>query len=543
MNERGRPHGRWTPRDVPMGFVFALLAAAGGVAIWQLAALGGDGDGGLHPAHATEATDGEDTTAAPAGGEDEVRARPSALAGSWNVNDRDELHGEIRGYLAGADPYHGERPKALVCPHAGYRFSGAVAGWCHNALERERYDRIFVLGPSHRYPLSGVGVGRWTHYETPLGRVPLDTAAVDRLTGDELFAVVDGVDSEEHSLEIQLPFLQVAAMGSSIVPLVVGRLDRDQVRRAAEALAAEVGPGDLVVVSTDFTHYGPRFGYTPEVGDDEPAGIRALDDGAFDAFSSGDLDAFLDYKDDTGVTVCGYLPMAILQAMLTGERGIHERRYDTSGNLTGDWRNSVSYLAAVVTGDPWSGRGADDTTWRLGREEQRTLLKLARDTISARLAGEALPSLEGYEVTDAMRQPAGGFVTLTIDGHLRGCIGEIPSSRAFVEVVQDHALDAAFGDPRFRPLDASEFDRIAIEISMLTPPAAVGGTEDIVLGRDGIYLIKGMRRAVYLPQVAPEQGWDLEQTLSSLARKAGLSDDAWSEGTTFETFQAQVFHE
>lgn len=543
MSGQGRPTGRWTPRNVPVWFAFALLVAAGGGLECQRTTPGGGGEGGLHPAHASEATEVQGTAEDPAGGEDEVRTRPSSLAGSWYANDRDDLHAEIRRYVAAADHYLGERPKGLVCPHAGYRYSGEVAGWCHNALERERYDRIFILGPSHRFPLTGLGVGPWTHYETPLGRVPVDTAAVDRLAADDLFAVVDGVDAQEHSLEIQVPFLQVAAMGSSVVPLVVGRLDRDQVRHAAEVLRAEVGPGDLVLVSTDFTHYGPRFGYTPDVGDEVPAGVEALDEGAFAAFAAGDLDAFLDYKDDTGVTVCGYLPMAILQTMLAGENSIEKRRYDTSGNLTGDWGNSVSYLAAVVTGEPWAGRGADSTTWRLNRAEQLTLLRLARDGIAARLAGKPAPALEDYEITDAMRQHAGGFVTLTIDGHLRGCIGEIPSSRAFVEVVRDHALDAAFGDPRFRPLSAQEFDGISIEISMLTPPEEVGGHEDIVLGRDGIYLIKGMRRAVYLPQVAPEQGWDLDQTLSSLARKAGLSTDAWKEDTTFETFQAQVFHE
>ena len=142
-----------------------------------------------------------------------------------------------------------------------------------------------------------------------------------------------------------------------------------------------------------------------------------------------------------------------------------------------------------------------------------------------------------------MREDSGAFVTLTIGGRLRGCIGEIPPSRPLVEVVQDHALDAAFRDPRFASLTREEFDHIHIDISALTPPTEVASYEDIVLGRDGVYLIKGMRRAVYLPQVAVGQGWDLDQTLSSLARKAGLSPDAWRDGCTFETFQAQVFHE
>ena len=472
-----------------------------------------------------------------------MAVRPSPLAGTWYEAGRDGLHEQVRGFLAGADPYHGARPLGLVSPHAGYRYSGAVAAWSYGALEKERYDRIFVLGPSHRYPLEGIGIGPWTHYETPLGRIPIDAAAVARLTADDRFAVVDGVDADEHSVEMQVPFLQVIAMGSAIVPMVVGRLDRDGVRHVAEVLRREVGPGDLVVVSTDFCHWGARFGYTPDVGDDRAAGIEALDMGAFDAFAAGGLDAFLDYKDETGITVCGYLPMAILQAMLPDTRSIELLRRDTSGAITGDWNNSVSYVAAVATGDPWTGRGGDQSTWRFDRDEQLTLLTLARDSIEAHLDGRDAPPFDDYAITDEMRLPAGGFVTLTIDGHLRGCIGEIPSTRPVHEVVRDHAQDAAFRDPRFQSLEREELDRIAIEVSVLTPPRQVAGSEEIVLGRDGVYLIKGLRRAVYLPQVAVEQGWDLDETLSSLSRKAGLPPDAWKDGATFETFQAQVFHE
>jgi len=472
--------------------------------------------------------------------------RPSPIAGSWYPGSRAALDRQLREFLTEADPYTGARPLGLVCPHAGYRYSGATAAWAFKALQQQRYDRVFILGPSHGVALHGLASGGWTHYETPLGRVPVDTAAVERLSAHELISEMDAVDAREHSLEMEVPFLQVVAMGTPVVPLVVGDVSADEIRAVAAALRQEVGPGDLVVVSSDFTHIGPRFGYEPDVGADRPAGIRDLDMGAFEAFSSLDVDRFLDYRAETGATVCGFRPMAVLAAMLAqGDSGaeVGLRHYDTSGAMTGDWSNSVSYVAAVATGPAWNGRGGDESTWRFSRDEQLTLLKLARDTIRARLDGREAPPLDGYAITDPMRDPSGAFVTLTIDGRLRGCIGEIPPTRPLVEVVQDHAIDAAFRDPRFSALTADEFDHIHIDISALTPPRQVAGHEDIVLGRDGIFLIKGMRRAVYLPQVAVEQGWDLEQTLSSLARKAGLGADAWQEGCTFETFQAQVFHE
>ena len=475
-----------------------------------------------------------------------LEVRPSPIAGSWYPASRGQLDQQLREFLADAEPYAGARPLGLICPHAGYRYSGATAAWAFKALEQQRYDRVFVLGPSHGVRLHGMAAGGWTHYETPLGRIPVDTAAVQRLAAHELIAVIEGVDDREHSLEMEVPFLQVVAMGTPVVPLVVGDLDAEEIQSVAAALREEVGPGDLVVVSTDFTHYGPRFGYEPDVGADRPAGIRELDMGAFEAFESLDAGRLLGYRAETGATVCGFRPLAILAAMLAqGEAGaaVDLRHYDTSGAMTGDWSNSVSYVAAVATGPAWTGRGADESTWRFSREEQLTLLKLARDTIRARLDGRPAPALDEYAITEPMREPSGAFVTLTLGGRLRGCIGEIPPTRPLVEVVQDHAIDAAFRDPRFSPLTEEEFDHVHIDISALTPPAEVADHGDIVLGRDGIFLTKGKRRAVYLPQVAVEQGWDLDQTLSSLARKAGLSADAWKDGCTFETFQAQVFHE
>jgi MEMO1 family protein len=472
-----------------------------------------------------------------------TRVRASPIAGSWYSGSRKRLHGELWDFLAAAEPWHGPRPLALLCPHAGYRYSGATAAHAFRTVQEERYDRVFVIGPAHRVALTGLGIGSWTHYETPLGRVPVDTEAVERLTRDPLIAVVDGVDDEEHSLEMEVPFLQVVAMGSQIVPIAVGDLDTAGIEQVAGALRAEVGPGDLVVVSSDFTHFGPRFGYEPDLGDDVPAGLRELDMGAFEAFASLDVQSLLAYRDDTGVTVCGFRPMAILQAMLPEDADIALQHYDTSGSMTGDWDNSVSYVSAVATGTPWGGHGADRTTFRLDRAEQLTLLTLARDAIRAHLDDEPPPDLAGYAVTDAMGDPSGAFVTLTLHGRLRGCIGEIPPRRPLVEVVREHAVDAAVNDPRFSPLTRAEFDDVQIDISALTAPVEVASHEEIVLGRDGVYLIKGLRRAVYLPQVAVEQGWTLEETLGSLARKAGLPADGWKDGASFEVFQAQVFHE
>ncbi len=541
MHDHTTTRARRTARG---GTWSALLILLAGIVASCQGQGGGAAAGEPAEGAAEETTAAAETEAATTEPAEDLAVRPSPLAGSWYEGTRAALHREIHGYLDAADPYHGPRPLALVSPHAGYRYSGAVAGHAFKTLEKERYDRVFILGPSHRARLSGLGIGAWTHYETPLGRVPIDTAAVERLAQHPQIAVVRGVDDEEHSVEMEVPFLQVVAMGSAIVPIVVGDLDADGIRSVAIALREELGPGDLVVISSDFTHYGKRFGYEPELDGTPAEGLEELDMGAYEKFAARDVDGFLQYREETGATICGFRPLAVLAAMLPDDAAVTLREYDTSGRMVDDWDSSVSYVAAVATGTPWGGRGADESTWRLDRTEQQTLLKLARDAIEARLAGEPAPKLEDYAITAPMKADSGVFVTLTIDGHLRGCIGEIPPTRPLAEAVRDRAVDAAFRDHRFPPLTAEEYADVDVEISALTPPTPVDGYDDIALGRDGIYLIQGARRAVYLPQVAVEQGWTLEETLRTLSRKAGLPEDAWEdETTTYEVFQAQVFHE
>lgn len=182
--------------------------------------------------------------------------------------------------------------------------------------------------------------------------------------------------------------------------------------------------------------------------------------------------------------------------------------------------------------------------------ESRFLLELARETIRAAVADEPPPDPEayaagiGFEPTAALLQDRGAFVTLTLGGRLRGCIGTIVGIAPLIEVVRENALAAAFRDPRFAPLTADELDGLRIEISVLSPLRSVAGPRDIEIGRHGILLARGGARAVFLPQVAPEQGWDLPTTLDHLALKAGLSANDWrEEGTEFQIFTAEIMAE
>jgi AmmeMemoRadiSam system protein B len=276
-----------------------------------------------------------------------------AVSGSWYPRDRDELAGLVDGLLENAAlRTSAPRPSVagLIVPHAGFVYSGAVAASAFFGLRGSAFDRIVVLGPSHYFGFHGAAVSdAATAYRTPLGDVPIDVDAVSALRGAVSFRADDRLFEPEHSLEAELPFLQ-RALGSEtpIVPVLLGgRTTGVETRRVADALAPYWNASTLFVVSSDFTHYGPRFGYVP-FDDDVPARIRELDLRAVATIEAGDAAAFARYVETTGATICGHRAIDVL-LMLAGEAGRATLlEYDTSGRMTGTWDHSVSYAAIAL---------------------------------------------------------------------------------------------------------------------------------------------------------------------------------------------------
>ena len=479
----------------------------------------------------------------------------STLAGSWYDADPDRLRAELEGYLRNTNVEADPSIFAVVVPHAGYAYSGPCAAVGLKALAaRQDLARVVVIGFSHRVRLPNQASlpARETHYRSPLGETPLDVAAIAALMKNPLFADRPETRRGENSVELQLPLLQAALAGRDwkLVPVTLGQLDDDVRGQVAEALGALMDGKTALVVSSDFTHYGPNFGYVPFRTNVE-ANLRKLDGGAVAKILAGDADGFAAYCEETGATICGQDSIGVLLRMLPEKFTAREIAYDTSGRSTGDWRNSVSYASIGFYGSGRPARkaaapAAAKQAAELTATDKKVLLALARETIARALKGEkpSDPEELGVQPTPAMKRKMGGFVTLTLGGELRGCIGEIFPRRALADVVLDHALDAAFEDPRFPPLTAREFAQVKIEISALTPPVPVASYDDIEIGRHGMVLEMDGRSAVFLPQVAPEQGWDLTTTLTYLSRKAGLPGNAWKDPRAkFTVFEAVVFHE
>ncbi len=470
----------------------------------------------------------------------------SSLAGTWYNGDANELRAELADYFAKAEVESREDIAALVLPHAGYKYSGQTAACGVKSLGRS-YQRVVVIGPTHRLPMEDMfSVPRVTHYETPLGQVPLDVDLIERLLEYPLFRNVPMAHEQEHSVQIEVPLLQYKLGDFRLVPIVAGQCSYETVAQAGEILASLIDADTLVVASSDFTHYGPRYQYLP-FSKEIPENLKKLDMGAYEFIEKVDAAGFLKYKQHTGATICGCVPVAVMLRMLDKDAKARLVRYTTSGELTGDYSNSVSYLAVALCG-VWrdtESPATSDGPASLTPEDKEQLLRLVRQAIRYGLDHQRAPAPSDldFRPSQSTALPRAAFVTLKENGELRGCIGDIFPQRPLYKSVITNAIYAAFGDRRFQPLQKEEYDQIKIEISALTVPSRVASPHEIRIGVDGMVLKKDGRSAVFLPQVAPEQGWDLEATLQHLSVKAGLPPDAWKEGASFEVFQADVFGE
>ena len=481
----------------------------------------------------------------------ENRIRENALAGSWYPADPEALRTLVTKLLDAADtaPDPAAQPvRALIVPHAGYQYSGSTAARGFGLIRGRRFTRVMILAPAHRSGFSGLSVADVDYYQTPLGDIPLDEAAISKLRESPLVSAHPSAHRREHSIEIELPLLQQAlAPGWKLLPVLVGRLGRNDYRAAARLLRPLADQDTLVVVSSDFTHYGERFAYRPFPSDQFVAdNIRQLDAGALSRIVEQDRGGFLTYQENTGITICGYRPIALLLEMLPDTARLEQIAYTTSGKLTGDWENSVSYALVVVSGpEPISA----ERETRTGNFDEGTLAQLHQLAVAgidwAVLGGseENMQRLEGMisELPPELKEIRGAFVTLKQDENLRGCIGHPYPDRPLYLSILESGYNAAVQDHRFRPVGPEELKGLEIEISLLTPPVTIDSPEEFIPEKHGIILNKGGRRAVFLPQVAKEQGWSREETLSNLSKKAGLPYDAWKEGAELEIFQNQKY--
>lgn len=477
-----------------------------------------------------------------------AQVRRSVLAGTWYPGRPDELRRTVETCLQRAAQQPDDGLLALIVPHAGYQYSAQTAAYGYGLVPKGKFTRVMILSPSHHAWIRGAAVGPFEAYETPLGRVPVDRRSCSALLAEALIAENESADAHEHAIEIHLPFLQVAVGEFSLIPVLVGSSTPSQRRALAKVLASVVDEHTLVIASSDFTHYGDRFGYTPfrasSVADLKKK-LSVLNHEAAELICRRDLKGFDSFIERTNDTICGREPIAVLLEMLPVEAKGRLLHYRTSLDVIPETDSSVSYVAIAFSTKEASSlpdAAASSGGFVLPESDRRELVRLAREVVRREVNGERAPDLGEWKarMSPAVLQPAGVFVTLMARGDLRGCIGYIEGLKPIVEAVADNAYSAAFRDPRFSPVTKSEYGDLSLKISVLTPLVPVKDIAEIEVGRHGLVLSARGRRGVFLPEVPVEQGWDRTAYLEHLGLKAGLDRNAWKQAT-LESFESIVF--
>lgn len=444
--------------------------------------------------------------------------RPAAVAGTFYPGNPRALSQEVDDLLGGAEalaPRMGF-PKAIIVPHAGYIYSGGVAASAYDAVRPARgiVQRVVLLGPVHRVAVRGLATVSDQAFATPLGQVPIDREALASLADLPQVVNSDAAHAMEHSLEVQLPFLQQTLGTFKLVPFAVGMASVAEVAQVIERLWG--GPETLIVISTDLSHY---HGY-----DD----AKRIDGKTISRISSFATD--LDHDE-----ACGATPLNGLLSVAK-KKGLSLKLLSAcnSGDTAGGRDQVVGYSSFGLY------EGAEPSLGEAGR----TLIMIARNAIERDLFKRNQPSIDA----PWLAQSGATFVTLTCDGQLRGCIGSLEAARPLAMDVADNALGAAFRDPRFPPLAADEWSRCKVEVSLLSAPKRIEFADEADLlaqlepGVDGVILECDGRRATFLPQV-----WeglpDKRAFLAELVKKAGLPADTRLARCKISRYRVEKFRE
>jgi AmmeMemoRadiSam system protein B/AmmeMemoRadiSam system protein A len=466
--------------------------------------------------------------------------RQPAMAGAFYPAQAQSLQEQVRGFLDEAarklGPL-GAAPKAIIVPHAGYVYSGAIAALAYASLApaRQTIRRVVLLGPVHRIPINGVALPGVEAFVSPLGPVAIDQKGVSAVSNLPHVHVSTLAHAHEHSLEVQLPFLQMALERFTLLPLVVGDATPEQVALVLEAVWG--GDETLVVISSDLSHFLP-YGSAQAVDNETVQKVLTLEPDLSHAQACG------------GIAVNGLLKLVRRYKLRPYLLGLCN-----SGDTAGDTDRVVGYASFAFADEGRTHRQAIKTTPTVnkspvtlevgsGHEQGSALPGIARAAIATALGQPAAQD----ETTPWLQQPGACFVTLMQNGQLRGCMGSLQAYRSLQEDVKANAVAAALRDARFAPLTVAELPGIEVEVSLLSPMQSLHFANEaqamaqIRPGVDGVVFEFERYHSTFLPQVW-EQLPTVEAFMTQLRLKAGLPGNFWANGVRLYRYNVKKWKE
>jgi len=462
--------------------------------------------------------------------------RKPAVAGMFYPESPRILSQEVKEFLEKVpeEKIEGEII-ALISPHAGYIYSGQIAACAYKLLEGKEFDSVIVIAPSHRAHFRGASIYHKGGYKTPLGIIPVDVELSKKIINQsDIIGYHAPAHTEEHSLEVQLPFLQTVLKDFNLVPIVMGEQDFHTCEILSQAIAATIKDKKVMIIaSSDLSHFH-----------DYDEAVR-LDKVVIDHINAFDPEGFARDLTRGACEACGGGP--VITAMLVakkmgGDRG-KSLKYANSGDVIGDKNRVVGYLAGVLykgSKDLKNKNEKGGVDLGLSDQEKRLLHQIVKITIEQKLKNKPVPKFD--IPPGSLKEKRGAFVTLHENDRLRGCIGYIHPVKPLHETIQEMAVSAAFSDPRFRPVTKKEFKNLDIEISVLTPLRKISDIREIEVGKHGIYITREYHSGLLLPQVATEYGWDRNTFLEHTCEKAGLYKYDWKDkDIEIFIFSADIF--
>ncbi len=452
------------------------------------------------------------------------RIRKPAVSGTFYPSKKEDLEKQISIFLNNAENFEiKEKIRILITPHAGLSYSGQVAAYGYKQLKDNNYSKVILLGSSHKRSFNFIAIDDNDYWETPLGKVELDKDLIKSLVNNDSVKLDSSPHSEEHSLEIELIFLQSVLNDFKITPILIGQVDEYFLMMLAQKLSYNFDENTLLVVSSDLSHY-PKY---EDANNIDYKTINSILDGDVEKFKHTLKEINESSYNGLVTTACAKdaIETALEIGNILGIKNYKNLIYKNSGDVTNDKNRVVGYVSIVGYSD-----FLEKFTIRVNQQDKIKILKLARNTLESFLSkGE----LENYkEDSHLLNTPMGVFVTLKKNGYLRGCIGEFEPTKPMYKVIQETAISSATKDQRFKPLTYDELKDIDIEISIMTPRKKVKDWKNIRLGIDGVVVKKGFNAGTFLPQVAEEFDWNLDEYLSQLChQKANLDKECYKDSS------------
>ena len=490
--------------------------------------------------------------------------RRPAVAGQFYPADKKELSEIVSQFLEKVEIDRPTQPiVALIVPHAGYVFSGPVAASGFKAVAEQDIRRIILIGSSHQHYLTGAVIDGSDAWQTPLGQVDLDIDLREKLTGESSLFKIDSMPHQaEHSLEVEIPFLQTVLKDFKLLPILVSQLTDGDLEKISQSLIKYFDEKTLLVISSDMSHY-PDY-----------QKANYADKKVIEAILTGQISTLrqtisqLEKENIPNLATCLCAQSAVEVALKIASEikadQIKLLEYANSGDADlGDKKQVVGYGAISFSGNVSNSRAYLSTTplqeksmesqgASLNNDQKQTLLEIAKESVEKYILEKETAE---FEITDSvLNQPLGAFVTLKNRGRLRGCIGQFilpveitgrdeETETPLYQIVSQMAVAAAARDNRFLPVEPDELPDLEYEISVLSPLRKINSWQEIELGRHGVWVKQGSRSGVFLPQVALENNWTLEEFMDNLCQhKAGLPADIWKTGQAeLYVFTAEVF--